>query len=110
MPHIITSIKCLSHVTEKFVEKALETIKKNMFPDDESQQEVLVRSAWKISDDGIRFLSITNVKEGKLEESLKRIYKELLYYSEIEDLESNVEVWGTWRESFEALGIEPPSV
>jgi hypothetical protein len=81
-----------------------------MFSDDESLQEALVRSAWKISEDGIRFLSISNVKEGKLEESLKIIYKEMLYYSEIEGFESNVEVWGTWREGFEAMGMEPPSV
>ena len=109
MPHIVIIVTCPSHLASKFVEKVLEALKKNMFPDDESKQEALVRSAWKISEDGIKFLSITDVKEGKLEESLKTIYKEMLYYSDIEGFESTVEVWGTWREGFETMGLEPPS-
>ncbi|MFX0007511.1 MAG: hypothetical protein ACFFA7_09225 [Promethearchaeota archaeon] len=110
MPHIVIFAKCPSHIAGKFVNKAVEAIQKNLFPEDESQQESLVRSAWKITEDGIKFLSITGVKEGKLEEALKAIYKEMLYYSDIEGFESNVEVWGTWQEGFEALGREIPSV
>jgi len=33
----------------------------------------------------------------------------MVYFSEIEGYESSVEVWGTWQEGFEALGVEPPS-
>ncbi|MFX0021037.1 MAG: hypothetical protein ACFE9S_01835 [Candidatus Hermodarchaeota archaeon] len=110
MPHIVIFAKCPSHVAGKFIDKVVEALQKNLFPDDESQQEALVRSAWKITEDGIKFLSITGVKEGKLEESLKAIYKEMLYYSEIKGFESNVEVWGTWREGFKAIGREIPSI
>ena len=110
MPHIVLFIKCPSHVVPKFVQKALEAMKKNLFPDDESIQETRVRSAWKYYEDGARGLSVTLVKEGKLEEALKMVYKEMTYYSEIEGFESSIEVWGTWQEAFEAMGMEPPSV
>lgn len=109
MPHIVVFAKCPGHTAGKFVQKAVEAVQKNLFPDDESKQTILVRSAWKMSEDGIRSLSISDVKEGKLEESLKTVYKEMLHYSDIEGFESTVEVWGTWREGFEAMGIEPPS-
>ena len=79
------------------------------FPDDESIQETLVLSAWKSTEEGIRALSVTSVKEGKLEEALKSVYKEMAYFSEIDGYEISVEVWGTYQEAFEALGIELPS-
>jgi len=109
MPHIVLFMKYPSHIVNKVVQKAVEAVQKNLFPDDESIQETLVRSAWKSSEDGLRALSVTLVKEGKLEEALKSVYKELVYFSEIEGFESSVEVWGTWREAFETMGMEPPS-
>ncbi|NVM38296.1 MAG: hypothetical protein HWN81_22065 [Candidatus Lokiarchaeota archaeon] len=109
MPHIVIFMKCPSHVVAKVVQKAMEARQKNLFPDDESIQENLVLSAWKTCEDGVQFLSVTLVKEGKLEEALKAIYKEMIYYSEIEGYELSIEVWGTMQEGFEALGMESPS-
>jgi hypothetical protein len=45
----------------------------------------------------------------KLELTLKSIYNEMLYFSELDGLETSVEVWGTWREAFEVMGLEIPS-
>ena len=109
MPHIVIFMKYPNHLVRKVVQKALETVQKNLFPDDEAIQETLVLSAWKSTEDGTRALSVTRVKEGKLEEALKAVYKEMVYFSEIEGYEISVEVWGTWQEGFEALGIEAPS-
>jgi hypothetical protein len=90
------------------VKKALEARQKNLFPDDESIQEVLVHSAAKVTEDGIKGLSVTLVKEGKLEEALNSIMKEIAYFSEIEGFESSIEVWATMQEGFQAYGMEPP--
>ncbi len=108
MPHIVIFAKCPSHLATTFVKKALEGIKKNLFPDDESIQETLVQSAGKMTEDGLRLLSVTSVKEGKLEEALNIVLKEMVYYSEIEGFESSVEVWHTYQEAMQALGIELP--
>jgi len=102
-------MKYPTRIVKKVVQKALEALQKNLFPDDESIQETLVLSAWKSTEDGMRALSVTRVKEGKVEEALKAVYKEMIYFSEIEGYEISVEVWGTWQEGFEALGMELPS-
>ena len=108
MPHLVMFMKCPSHVIGNVVKKTIESIQKNLFPDDESIQETLVNSAWKSCEDGITVLSVTRVKEGKLEEALKMVYKELAYYSELEGCEISIEVWGTSQEAAEALGVELP--
>jgi hypothetical protein len=91
-----------------FVTKAIDAIQKNLFPDDETIQETLVQSAGKITEDGVKLLSVTQVKEGKLEEALAVVYKEMSYYSDIEGFESSVEVWATSQEGLQALGMEAP--
>jgi len=67
MPHIVIFMKYPSHLASTVVKKAIEANQKNLFPDDESLQETLVQAAGKLSEDGIRILSVTLVKEGKLE-------------------------------------------
>ncbi len=108
MPHIVIFMKYPTRIVKKVAQKSLEALQKNLFPDDESIQETLVLSAWIATEDGIRKLSVTRVKEGKVEEALKAVYKEMIYFSEIEGYEISVEVWGTWQEGFEALGMEIP--
>ena len=110
MPHIVLFVKYPSHIARTVIKKALEARQKNLFPDDDSIQEILVNSAGKLTEDGIRGLSVTLVKEGKLEEALKSIAKEMLYFSEIEGFESSYEVWATNQEAFKAFGMEPPQV
>ena len=91
MPHIVIFAKSPSHAATKFVKKAIESIQKNLF-----------------TEDGIRLLSVTSVKEGKLEEALKVVYKEMAFYAEIEGFESSVEVWTTYQEGMQAFGLELP--
>jgi hypothetical protein len=108
MPHIVIFAKFPSHLTTTVVEKMLEANKKNLFPDDESIQETVVQSAGTFSEDGIRVLSVTLVKEGKLEEALNSVRKEEAYYSEIEGFESSIEVWSTLQEGLQAFGMKLP--
>lgn len=110
MPHIVLFVKYPSHLARTVAKKALEVMQKNLFPDDESIQKILVQSAGKLTEDGIRNLSVTLVKEGKLEEALNSTMNELAYFSEIEGFESSIEVWATFQEAFQAYGIEPPQV
>lgn len=107
---MVMFMKCPSHVINKIVQKTLESMQKNLFPDREDLYEVLVRSTWKFTDEGLEGISITHVKEGKLEEALKSAYKEMVYFSEVEGFEASIEVWGTWQELFEAMGMEIPSM
>lgn len=108
MPHIVIFAKFPSHLTTTVVEKMLEANKKNLFPGDESIQENVVQSAGTFSEDGIRVLSVTLVKEGKLEEALNSVRKEQAYYSEIEGFESSIEVWSTLQEGLQAFGMKLP--
>jgi hypothetical protein len=110
MPHLVMFMKCPSHIINKMIQKTLEALQKNLFPDEEDLYEVLVRSAWKSTEEGIKSFSVLRVKEGKLEETLKSVYKEMVYYSELEGFESSIEVWATWQEAFEAMGMEIPSM
>jgi len=110
MPHIVLFVKYPSHIASEVAKKALNSIQKNLFPDDESIQEILVQSAGRLTEDGIRNLSVTLVKEGKLEEALSSIAKEMAYFSEIEGFESTYEVWATYQEGFKAFGMELPQV
>jgi hypothetical protein len=67
----------------KFTTKALEAFNKNKFLEDESIQDIIVQSAWKPSEECMRCLSVTRVKEGKLEETLKKVHKEFAHYIDL---------------------------
>ena len=109
MPYIVIFMKYPSHVADKVRQKSLEGQEKNLFPHDTHLQDTVVQSAGKFSEDGIRLLSVTLAKEGKLREALMSIGKEMSYMSEVEGFESSIEVWATLPEQYEILGTEPPS-
>ncbi len=106
MPHIVLNMKYPSHLASTVIKKSAEARTKKLLPDEDLTQEILVSSAAKFSEDGVKLLTVTRVKEGKLEEALMVIAKQMAYFSEIEGFESSVEVWATLSESYQMMGIK----
>ncbi len=70
MPYLVTFIRWPSESTAEMIKKAIAVAKK--FPPDDSFGEALVPNAINSDMDGIKSLSVTLVKKGKLEETLLR--------------------------------------
>lgn len=108
MPYIVMTAKYPSHLAQEVTQKAMEANKKNLFPDDSEIQEVRVQSAGKLTEEGIKLMTVTLVKEGKLEEAIANIVKELGYFSQIAGFESTMEIWATREEGVQWFGIQLP--
>jgi len=71
--------------------------------------EILVNNAGTSTENGLKAMSVYDVKEGKLEEALKIARSALAMFQPVEGYESKVEVWSTVTESFEAIGMQAPT-
>ena len=85
--------------------KAIEAFKK--FPADESIAIQLVQGL--IGDrQGIKSISISEVKEGKLEEALTRTGETLRFIAEVEGVTYKVDLMTTPQEAYETVGMKAP--
>jgi len=57
---------------------------------------------------GIKAITITNIKEGKLEEALTRSMEILRFYAEIEGLTYKTDLMTTPEEAYASVGMKPP--
>ncbi len=106
MAYIVVYTRWPSDVIPEIVKKAIEVARK--FPEDESLGESVVPNAVKGTLDGITTLSVTLVKEGKLEEGLRRAMATLAMYASIPGFEYSIETWATLEEAYGAIGQKPP--
>ena len=106
MPYIISTTCWPSDKTPEVVKKAIEVVKK--FPEDKSLGEQVVPNAVTPTTDGIKTISIFEVKKGKLEEALTRSQKISAMYQTIAGFEYAIEVWLTLIEAYAAIGQTPP--
>ena len=106
MVYLFVSILFPSDTAPDAGKKFLEQLKK--YPDDETLYESLVDAAVKTTEDGIRAVSISRVKKGKLEESLIRTNNILALYNEVEGLEYTVEIWQEPAEALATIGMKIP--
>ena len=109
MPYLISFAKWPSDKTAEVMKKAIEAIKK--FPADESFGEDLVSdNAIKASEEGVKSISVLNVSKGKLEEAYLNGQAVGNFYAlSIEGFEYTIEVWSTFTEAFETLGMQAPT-
>ncbi len=105
MPIVITTLAYPSHKLNEVWKRYLQVREKFTF--DESLGELIAQPV-KLTTDGIRFLNIVTVKEGKLEEVLKILQKDHLQYIDIEGYEFSFEVWNTFEEGLGIAGLEIP--
>ena len=86
--------------------KYLEVLKK--YPPDRSISKVILRVAVRITPDGMKAFSISEVKEGKFNVFMKQAYEQILLYSDIEGYRSEIEVFMTGTEALPLVGLDMP--
>ena len=106
MPYLVSNVKYPSHIAAKVAQKYFEVLQK--FPDDDSIAEVIIRSAVKVTEDGIRVLGVTRVKEGKFEEAWNQSMESRAAFLDLEGYEASIEVWATIEEALRTIGMKMP--
>ena len=89
-------------VSERYIEVEKE------FPPDRSLSKVILRLAARIDGDEIEGIGLSEVKEGKYEEFLKRMMKMTLKYADIEGFSSKSEVFLSGVDALPMVGLEMP--
>ncbi len=108
MVYLITFTKWPSYKTSEVVKIAHQVFKK--LPPDESLGEDLVPgNAIKVTNEGAKTISITNVSEGKLKEAYLRAEAIANSYAMVvAGFEYNIEVWSNDNEAYGSIGKKPP--
>ncbi|MBY8985937.1 MAG: hypothetical protein KGD65_12760 [Candidatus Lokiarchaeota archaeon] len=106
MPYLVSFVKYPSHIASKVAKKYLEFLQK--FPPDNSLGENIIPSAVKVTDEGIRILSVTRVNKGKFDEIWKLAIEQRAFFMDVEGYESSIEVWATVEEALASLGMKLP--
>ena len=105
MPNIVTTITYPTHKNDEVAKTTFEMFTK--YPTDNTLGEVLTRCA-KSTENGMKVIAILKPKEGKLEECLDLLNKQLLMFFPIEGFESSIELWSTMEEGFANLDLNMP--
>lgn len=79
------------------------------FPRDKTLSKLLVPVAVKVTPEGMKSISISEVKEGKIREFLERVYEQILLFSKkIEGYKANIEVFMSGVEALPLVGLKMP--
>ncbi len=89
-------------VSERYIEVA------KKYPPDRSLEKVLVRMAARVIDDEVESISVSEVKEGKLEELIKRATEIQVLYRDIEGMKFRVETFLSGVEAMPMIGLKMP--
>ena len=103
MPYLVTTLTYPTDKASRVAETYLQALQQ--YPTDENLETELIPAAVKSTTDGLRVLSISEVKEGKLDEAYKYRIKFMVLFQPIEGLEYTVDVNLTVAEGLEVLGI-----
>ncbi len=106
MPYLVSFSRWPGESTVEMVKKAIVVDKK--FPPDESLGETLVPNAINADMDGIKSISVTLVKEGKLEEAIRRSMAMANMYLTVPGFKYSIETWSTIEEAYSSIGQSPP--
>ena len=88
--------------------KYLEVVKK--FPTDRSIDKPIVPVAVRTTSKGMKAISVSEVKDGKFKEYMKRFYQNILEYFEIEGYKVDFEVYMSGAEALPLVGLEMPEI
>ncbi len=106
MPYLVTTSKYPSDIAAQVAQRYVEAMQKH--PPDESIGTMVVPVAGKSTTEGQIATSITEVKEGKLEEAIQYAQTVLEMFRDIVGFESQTEVQTTAEEGLATLGISIP--
>ena len=106
MVYIIITNKFPATKAKEVGKTYLEQFKK--YPPDKSLETQVFRGAIKSDEDGITTIGITEPKEGKMKEFLRRLADGMAMYHDIEGFKYKIEVWYNVFEAMEVLGMKAP--
>jgi hypothetical protein len=106
MPYIITTSLYPSHKASEVAERYLEAITK--YPPDDNLATQVVPAAVKATHQGIRGITIIEVKEGKLEEAYNRAVNMMVMFQSIEGFEYTMEINYKVEEALSLIGMSVP--
>jgi hypothetical protein len=106
MPYLIVTSSWPSDKSDETAKKYLEVITK--YPPDDSLGTEVVPGAFSSTLQGIKAITIIEVKKGKLEDLLTRERKALSMFRTIQGYESQVETYMTLEEAFGSIDMSLP--
>ena len=80
------------------------------FPPDKTISKVIVPVGVRITPEGMKAFSISEVKKGKLKEFMNLAYKQILIWSEIEGYRNDMEYYMSGAEALPLVGLEMPEL
>ena len=89
-------------VSQRYIEVA------KKYPPDRSLEKVVLRMDARVIGNEIESISVTEIKEGKYEEVLKRATEQQLLYFDIEGMNFKVETFFSGVEAMPMIGLEMP--
>ncbi len=92
--------------SEKVGKKWLEIL--NKFPADGSLSTTILPVAVRVTPDGMKAIGLSEVKEGKFDEFIKLLYAQILEWSKLEGLRSNIEVFMSGVDAMTLVGLGMP--
>jgi hypothetical protein len=105
MPYLVTQMTYPTHKIDEVVKTTMEMMKK--YPPDENLMEILVMCSTR-TENGIKFIGIGNVKEGKFEKAFELENNQVAMFYHIEGVETKTEIWSSMDESFAIVGKSKP--
>ncbi|MFX0139345.1 MAG: hypothetical protein ACFFDN_37240 [Candidatus Hodarchaeota archaeon] len=89
-------------VAEKYIEG------RKQFPPDRSLAKEVIQGVIKVKKDKAMSITISEVKEGKLDEAFKRQQESMIPYHDIQGFEYSIEVFLSFAEAMSMIGMKAP--
>jgi len=106
MPYVVTKIVYPNEKATEVAEKYFEALRK--YPPDENVGVELVPAAVKSSHEGINVLNVAEVKQGKLEDALKRTTNMMVMFQSIPGFRYSAQVYQKVEEALATIGMSLP--
>jgi hypothetical protein len=106
MPYIITDSRYPSNIASEVGTRYLEALSK--YPPDESLGTEIVPAAVTTTHQGIKVIGISDIKEEKLQEALRRTGDMMVMFHSIVGFEYTVRVYSKVEEAMSAIGMDMP--
>jgi hypothetical protein len=92
--------------SEEAGKKFIEVTKK--FPPDRSIAKPILRVGVRVTTNGMKVITLYEVKDGKIDEFMNRSYQQILMFSEIEGYRAEHEVFMSGTEALPLVGLKMP--
>jgi hypothetical protein len=106
MPYIVISGWYPTHLIKEATDAYMGMLKQ--MPFDRSLGKETIPVALSSSKSGVKFQSVMDVKEGKLQEAMTWAGKRMIPFQSIKGVEYKMRIWSTIVEALETIGMSLP--